>query len=82
MSDGDSAYNIGAVRRLLCEAFTAAELRRFCEDRPAFRPVALRFGPGDGLEEMVDEVIGYCRTRLLFGELLSEIQQYNPKYLS
>ena len=38
-------YNIAAIRNLIRDAFTAKELWRFCQDRPAFRPVLVHFGP-------------------------------------
>ncbi len=71
--------NIATIRQLLLAAFTPEELRRFCEDRPTFRPVVRRFGPGYGHDDMVDEVITYCRTRLLFKELLLEVKDHNPR---
>jgi hypothetical protein len=61
-----------AIRELLLAAFTAEELRRFCSDRPTFRPVTKRFGPGHGLDDMVDEVMTYCDTYIYFPELLDE----------
>lgn len=79
MSDETQAYNLAAIRQLLQAAFTAEELRRFCYDRPAFRPITNRFGPGHGLDDMVDEVITYCETYLTFPELLDEIRQANPR---
>jgi hypothetical protein len=68
----------GVVRKLLLAAFTAEELHRFCFDRPVFRPIVNSFGPGHGLDDMVDEVITYCEKRLLFPELLAEVSQENP----
>ena len=71
-------YNIGTLRKLLEAAFTAEELRTFCYDRPAFRPVVNQFGRGHGLADMVQEVIVFCEKRLLFDELLAEVRQWNP----
>jgi hypothetical protein len=79
MSDETQAYNLAAIRELLLAAFTAEELRRFCYDRPTFRPITNRFGPGHGLDDMVDEVITYCDAYLTFPELLDEIKQANPR---
>ena len=59
MSNGAQEDNIAAIRQLLLAAFTPEELRRFCYDRPTFRPVVSRFGPGHGLDDMVDEVVEY-----------------------
>jgi formylglycine-generating enzyme required for sulfatase activity len=37
------------------------------------------FGPGHGLDDMVDEVIDYCEKRVLFGELLDAVKMENPR---
>ena len=71
-------YDIGEIRKLLREAFTAQELRRFCQDRPAFRPVCDEFGPEHGLNDMVDQVIDYCETQFLWNEFLTEVEKENP----
>ncbi len=69
-------YNIGAIRELLVEAFAdGAELRRFCLDHDELRKVVTSFGPGMGLDDMVDKVIDYCRTRLAWDALLIGVQQ-------
>ena len=78
MNDRTQNYNTAAIRQLLLAAFTPEELRRFCYDRPTFRPVVSSFGPGQGLDDMVDELITYCDTRLLLGELLRQVRQVNP----
>lgn len=72
-------YDIAAIRRLLEAAFTAQSLRRFCLDRPVFRPAANEFGSGHGLADMVDVVIEYCDKRLLFDQLLAQVQKENPR---
>ena len=71
--------DLETVRSLLLAAFTAKELRRFCLARPIFRPVVDCFGPEQGQDDMVDEVIEYCRVKLLWPELLAEIQEENPR---
>jgi serine/threonine protein kinase len=78
MPDSAPSYNLSTIHKLLVATFTAEDLRRFCRDRPAFSPIVARFGTGYGLEDMVDEVIDYCQTRDLFGELVSQIRQENP----
>ena len=70
---------IAAIRELLEAAFTPPKLRSFCQDRPQFRDLIHHFGPGHGLEDMVGEVIDYCRTQLLWDELLAEVAVANPK---
>ena len=79
MSQDGQPYNVGAIRKLMVAAFGAEELRRFCQDRTAFRPILADFGPKYNLNDMVDQVINYCHTRLLFDELLAEIRRVNPR---
>jgi flagellar basal body-associated protein FliL len=75
----EPAHNLAAIRDLLEAAFTAETLRRFCLDRPAFRPITAEFGPGHGLDDMVDRVIDYCETHLLWREFLAEVERENPR---
>jgi len=70
---------IATIRELLLAAFTSKDLRRFCQDRPAFRPIVARFGSGHGLDDMVDRVIDYSRTQFLWDDLLAEVAQLNPR---
>jgi tetratricopeptide (TPR) repeat protein len=79
MSDEAPAYDLAAIRELLAAAFTPAELRRFCLDRPLFQHIANRFEPGYGLDDMVDEVLAYSLRWDLLAELLSEIAECNPQ---
>lgn len=66
------------IRQLVTAAFTPESLRRFCQDNPTFQPVFNSFGPKFGLDDMVDEVINFCRTRLAWDTLLDEISKTNP----
>lgn len=59
--DDQDSYNLGAIRKLLLAAFTPETLRRFCQDRPTFRAMVASFGPGQGLDDVVDRVIDYER---------------------
>lgn len=72
-------YDLAVIRELLIAAFTAEELGRFCQDRPSFRPVCDTFGPGHGLDDMVQEVIDYCATRLLWEDLLAAVEEVRPR---
>jgi len=74
----DAPYDVGAVRRLLLAAFTPQDLVRFCQDEAPFRPVVAYFGPGQGLVDMVDRLVDYCRTRALWDELLAAVKRANP----
>jgi hypothetical protein len=67
------------IRDLLGAAFTPETLRRFCQDRPAFEPLLRRFSPAGGLVGLVDELLDYCRTELLWDDLLAEVAQVNPR---
>ena len=79
MPDDENPHDTAVIRKLLLAAFTAQELRRFCWDRLLFRPIVARFGPGHGFADMVDVVIDYCETRLLWSEFLAEVKQENPR---
>jgi hypothetical protein len=79
MPEDSSRFDLGAIRELLCAAFRTKDLYRFCYYRPDFRPIVDRIGPDVGLEDMVDEVIEYCETKLLLPELLAEVRQENPR---
>lgn len=70
---------IAAIRELLTASFTPQTLRRFCLDRPAFRPVVEGFGPGHGLADMVDRVLEYCEAMLLWDELLAGVKEISPR---
>ena len=71
---------IAAIRELLLIVFNPEDLRRFCQDRSIFQPLVARFGPGHGLDDMVDRVIDYCRTQLLWDELLAEVAKSSPRH--
>jgi len=70
---------IRIIRRLLLAAFDPPEsLRRFCQERPDFRGLLNRFGSKYSLDDMVDEVITYSGTYLLWDDLLEEVALVNP----
>jgi hypothetical protein len=79
VSNWAGEYDTRAIRQLLLAAFGAEELRRFCMDRPLFRPIINEFGPGQGKADMVDRVIDYCDRRQRFADLLKEVQRENPR---
>ena len=69
---------IRVIRQLLLKAFDPPEtLRRFCQERPDFRELLNRFGPKYSLDDMVDEVITYSGTYLLWDDLLREVAVFN-----
>lgn len=69
---------IRVIRQLLLAAFEPQALRRFCEERSDFRELLNRFGVRYSLDDMVDEVITYCGTYLLWDDLLKEVALINP----
>ena len=72
-------YNIAGIRHLVRDAFTARELRRFCQERRSFARLLDNCGSDPALNDLIDALIEHCQKRLLYPELLSEIQAYNPK---
>ncbi len=78
MTDDERAFDLGVIRDLLYAAFTYDTLRRFLQERRLFKPIITEFGPLYGLDNMVDEVIEYCETRLLWQEFLAEVEKDNP----
>lgn len=70
---------IAAIRELLTASFTPQTLRRFCQDRPTFRPIITDFGPSYGLSDMADKLIEYCETGLLWDELLAGVKEISPR---
>jgi formylglycine-generating enzyme required for sulfatase activity len=79
MTRDTQKHNMATIRQLLLAAFTPEELRRFCFDHPTFRPVVNRFGPGHGLDDMVDEIITHCESQFLLPELLAELKALHPR---
>ncbi|MBN1659194.1 MAG: hypothetical protein JXA93_12365, partial [Anaerolineae bacterium] len=75
----DTSYNLVAIRQLLTEAFQPEALRRFCQDRPLFRPILADFGSGHSLNDMVDRVIDYCLRHALLPELLAAVEREFPR---
>jgi hypothetical protein len=72
-------YDIAVIRQLLLEAFRPSDLKRLCLDHRELRPIDHRFGPKHSLEDMVDQVIDYCRTKLVWDELLDAVRKENPR---
>ena len=77
--DYGNEYNLAAIRSLIRAAFTVRELKRFCQDCRAFRPLLSAFGQTPILEDMIDAIVEYCEKQLLCPELLAEIQAFNAR---
>jgi hypothetical protein len=73
--------DIAVVRELLLAAFSAEELRQLVTYTSVteLRPLVQRFSSRASLGEIVYETIEYCQTRALLPELLTEVQQANPR---
>ncbi len=79
VAEDTDLYDLAAIRDLIKDAFTAKELWRFCQERPAFRAILTRFSSPLVLEDQVDVLIEYSRGRLLLGELLNEVEELLPE---
>ena len=80
MTEPAREYNLGAINDLLTRAFmNEKDLRRFLRHRKAFQAVLDLVSVDAGLADHVDVLIEYCRTRLLFEELLDGVQAENPR---
>jgi hypothetical protein len=71
--------NISEVRKLLGAAFTARELRHFCQDCKLFRPVLQQVSGNPTTADIVDAIIDYTLTKIYWEELLAEIKKANPR---
>jgi hypothetical protein len=73
-------YNITAIRELLTAAFmNSRALRSFCNSHREFQPFLQLINEGAGLQDHVDKLIDYCKTYILFDELLAGVYQINPR---
>lgn len=82
MSFDDHDYfvdRIPAVRQLILDAFTPAELKQFCQKYREFRPLLRQFSADPSIESMADDVIEFCQARVLFSELLAGIKDFNER---
>ncbi len=73
-----SLYNLDNIRTLLTEKFSIDELRRFCYDFPAFRPVYDQLARDTSKTEITNRLIEYADRTLNFETLLDWAKQYNP----
>jgi CHAT domain-containing protein len=68
------------LRELLQAAFEPETLRRFCREDRRFRPLLDRFAYNAGLLDMIDEVLEFCRTQLLWEEFLDAVAEHSPRH--
>ena len=79
MTESAGRHNIAAIRELLLGGFTPATLVRMLSDNASLRPITREFGPGQGMNDMVDRAIDYAIAFALLDELLSAIEEHNPR---
>lgn len=72
-------YNVATIRDLVQKAFTDKELRRFCQDHPTFEPILVKLSSDASLADMTDVLLDHCKHHLLFSDLLSRIEEFNPE---
>lgn len=63
------------LRQLLKAAFDARSLRRI-EDEDNFSEMRHRFAPGDNVDDLIDELFEFCRTGMLWDELLAFVAEH------
>jgi len=74
-------YDVGAIRDLLLEAFTAEEFRDvlYFAKTAELKEVSNQFAPGDSYPTMVRKAVRYCDSHYLLCELLAEVKEANPR---
>lgn len=72
------SYNIKNIRALLTEGFSEDELRQFCHDEPAFRPVESELSNGTGLAGVVQHLLAYSERKVLVELLLDWAKKQSP----
>ncbi|MBE7556399.1 MAG: TIR domain-containing protein [Anaerolineales bacterium] len=71
-------YNLKNIRALLTQGFSDADLRRFCFDEPAFRPVHDDLAGLTGKTVIVDRLLEYAQQQELMDALLAWAKEQNP----
>ncbi|MFN2219532.1 MAG: SH3 domain-containing protein [Anaerolineae bacterium] len=74
-------YDVGAIRDLLHNAFTAEEFRDvlYFAKTAELKEVSNQFAPGDSYPTMVRKAVRYCDSHYLLCELLAEVKEANPR---
>jgi hypothetical protein len=72
-------YSLPVIRKLLTEAFSAEELRRFLYDQARFRPVYESLSSATGKSEMIDRLLEYSERQVLISDLLTAVRLQNPR---
>jgi hypothetical protein len=72
------SYYFENIRTLLTEGFSDEELRNFCFDTPAFRPVHNQLSQGTGKAEIIRRLIEYAGQKREVEVLLAWAKRHNP----
>lgn len=73
-----ASYNLKNIRKLLTEGFTNQELRRFCQDEQAFRPVYEQLTQYSSTVEIVDLILDHAQRKLQHEAILDWAREHNP----
>ncbi|MCB9101441.1 MAG: tetratricopeptide repeat protein [Anaerolineales bacterium] len=71
-------YHLHHIRALLTTGFTPEQLRRFCHDTPAFRPVYHQLAQETGQDTIIDRLMEHAERHILFVPLLEWAKRQNP----
>lgn len=71
-------YNLRRIRLLLTESFSAEELRDFCFDTEAFRPVYHQLAENTGKADLVNKLLVYAYEKSKLHLLLNWAKEQNP----
>lgn len=75
----EQEYNVKAIRELLQAAFKPRTLRRFLREEPEFQSLGANLSAEKNLDDMIDDVFDFCRTKLLWDKLLERVKAENPR---
>jgi len=66
------------IRVLLTEGFSEEELRRFCSDEPAFRPIRSQLPRSSSKSQIIDQLLEYAEQKDKLLALLAWAREENP----
>ena len=72
-------HDLDRVRTLLTRGFSDLDLRAFCHDTDAFRPVYDELSRGMGKAEVVGRLLDHAESQMLIDDLLAWAKKKNPR---
>lgn len=72
-------HDLVRVRTLLISGFSDLDLRAFCHDTAAFRPVYDELARGMGKAEIVGRLLDHAESQMLIDDLLAWAEKKNPR---